>query len=79
MPEAVGAKPAYLTSASVAQLAEVTGLDPAHVQVRSLLDAPYVAQAEQRGARLQNVLLRVRIPRATPYGRASRLATAARC
>jgi len=41
MPEAVGAKPAYLTIASVAQLVEVTGLDPAHVQVRVLPDAPF--------------------------------------
>jgi hypothetical protein len=50
MPEAVGAKPAYLTNASVAQLAEVTGLDPAHVQVRALPDAPFAAVAQVNSA-----------------------------
>jgi hypothetical protein len=29
MPEVVGAKPTYLTNASVAQLVEAAGLDPA--------------------------------------------------
>ena len=50
MSEAVGAKPAYLTSASVAQLVEVTGLDPAHVQVRVLPDAPFAAVAQVNSA-----------------------------
>ena len=35
MPEAVGAKPTYLTNASVAQLAEAAGLDPAQCEFES--------------------------------------------
>ena len=35
MPEAVGAKPAYLTNASVAQLEEAAGLDPAQCEFES--------------------------------------------
>ena len=35
MPEAVGAKPAYLTNASVAQLVEATGLEPAQCEFES--------------------------------------------
>ena len=35
MPEAVGAKPAYLTNASVAQLVEAAGLDPAQCEFES--------------------------------------------
>ena len=50
MPEAVGAKPAYLTNASVAQLAEAAGLDPAHVQVRVPPDAPFAAVAQLNSA-----------------------------
>ena len=50
MPEAVGAKPAYLTNASVAQLAEATGPNPAHVQVQILPDAPFAAVAQMNSA-----------------------------
>ena len=35
MSEAVGAKPTYLTNASVAQLAEAAGLDPAQCEFES--------------------------------------------
>ena len=35
MPEALGAKPSYLTNASVAQLAEAAGLDPAQCEFES--------------------------------------------
>lgn len=68
MPEAVGAKPAYLTIfASVAQLAEVTGLDPAHVQVQLLPEAPIRRRgAMEQRRRLLNARLEVRILAAAP-------------